>query len=229
MSQTEKTLDVSLLNMVVCLCAAGETEDMNIQGSLILLGMTATTGVGLGTVAVNSGAIDIDDVSGLLAETTNAVSGSVAGASNAFGTTATPGSPLVTAAGVVTDGNASLFGTTIDGIPGTSHGSTGGSITSHDSGTTGGSSGTNAGTSSGTSHGTSSGSAGGSYGTDSGTNAGTSSGTNSGTPHGTTSGSAGGSYEDDEGEGEDEDHEDESEDESEDDDEEKEDEEGDDD
>jgi len=225
LSQTEKTLDVSLLNMVVCLCAAGETEDMNIQGSLILLGMTATTGVGLGTVAVNSGAIDIDDVSGLLAETTNAVSGSVAGATNTFGSATTPGSPLVTAAGVVTDGNASLFGTTIDGIPGTSHGSTGGSITSHDSGTTGGSSGTNVGTSSGTSHGTSSGSAGGSYGTDSGTNAGTSSGTNSGTPHGTTSGSAGGSYEDDESE--DEDHEDESEDESED--EEEEEEEGDDD
>jgi len=182
-------LDVSLLNLVVRLCPSRETKDMNIQGSLLLLGMTATTGVGLGTVAVNSGAIDIDDVSGLLAETTNAVSGSVAGATNSFGSAATPGSPLVTAAGVVTDGNASLFGTTIDGIPGTSHGSTGGSITSHDSGTTGGSS---------------------------GTNAGTSSGTNSGTPHGTTSGSAGGSYEDDEGE--DEDYEDESEDESDDDD-----------
>jgi hypothetical protein len=174
---------------------------MNIQGSLLLLGMTATTGVGLGTVAVNSGAIDIDDVSGLLAETTNAVSGSVAGASNAFGTTATPGSPLVTAAGVVTDGNASLFGATIDGIPGTSHGSTGGSITSHDPGSTGGSS---------------------------GTNAGSSSGTNSGTSHGTSSGSAGGSsggsYEDDEGE--DEDYEDESEEEEDDEDEDEDEEEG---
>jgi len=117
--------------------------------------MTATTGVGLGTVAVNSGAIDIDDVSGLLADTRNAVSGPLAGAANPFGPVASPGSPQATASGLVPVPDTSLAQVVIDGA-------TDGSITSQDPGTTEASNGTN----SGTSHGTSSGSTGGSYGED---------------------------------------------------------------
>jgi hypothetical protein len=113
--------------------------------------MTATTGVGLGTVAVNSGAIDIDDVSGLLANTTTAVSGSVAGAANPFASSSAPMAPLITAAGVTKDPNATLAEASIDVIPGAAGGL---------SETNAGSS---SGTNSGTSHGTSSGSAGGSY------------------------------------------------------------------
>ena len=163
---------------------------MNIQGPLLLLGMTATTGVGLGTVAVNSGAIDIEDVSGLLADTTNAVSGPVAGAANPFGQSASLASPQITASGIVPVLDTSLAPVTTDGA-------SGGSITAYDPGTTGTSSGTN----SGTSHGTSSGSTGGSSGSNSGNNSGASNGTNSGSSHGTSSGStggsSGGSYDDD--------------------------------
>ena len=152
--------------------------------------MTATTGVGLGTVAVNSGAIDIEDVSGLLADTTNAVSGPVAGAANPFGQSASPASPQITASGIVPVLDTSLAPVTTDGA-------SGGSITAYDPGTTGTSSGTN----SGTSHGTSSGSTGGSSGSNSGNNSGASNGTNSGSSHGTSSGStggsSGGSYDDD--------------------------------
>ena len=175
---------------------------MNIQGPLLLLGMTATTGVGLGTVAVNSGAIDIEDVSGLLADTTNAVSGPVAGAANPFGQSASLASPQITASGIVPVLDTSLAPVATDGA-------SGGSITAYDPGTTGTSSGTN----SGSSHGTSSGSTGGSSGSNSGNNSGASNGTNSGSSHGTSSGSTGGSssgsHDDDyEDEDEDDDHED---------------------
>jgi len=128
---------------------------MNIQGPLLLLGMTATTGVGLGTVAVNSGAIDIDDVSGLLANTTNATSGPVAGAANAFGSTSAPGAPQITASQttpVVEPALAEAATVATSDEP----------ITASNSGETKASSGSN----SGSSHGTSSGSTGGSYGDD---------------------------------------------------------------
>ena len=187
---------------------------MNIQGPLLLLGMTATTGVGLGTVAVNSGAINVEDVSGLLADTTNAVSGPVAGADNAFGPTASPVSPQVTASSLVPVPDTSLAQVAIDGA-------SGGSTTTYDPGTAGASSGASSGTNSGTSHGASSGSTGGSSGSNSGSNpghnsgnnSGASNGTNSGSSHGTSSGSSGGSsggsHNGDEGEDNDhEDHED---------------------
>jgi hypothetical protein len=164
---------------------------MNIQGPLLLLGMTATTGVGLGTVAVNSGAIDIDDVSGLLADTTNAVSGAVAGAANPFGPAASLNSPQITASGLVPAPDTSLAQVAIDGA-------TDGSITSQDPGTTEASWGTNSGTSHGTSSGSTGGSSGSNSGSNSGNNSGASNGTNSGTSHGTSSGSTGGSYGEDE-------------------------------
>ena len=126
---------------------------MNIQGPLLLLGMTATTGVGLGTVAVNSGAIDIEDVSGLLANTTNAVSGPVAGAANPFGSTSAPGAPQITASQttpVVEPALAEAATVATSDEP----------ITASNSGETKASSGSN----SGSPHGTSSGSTGGSYG-----------------------------------------------------------------
>jgi hypothetical protein len=140
---------------------------MNIQGPLLLLGMTATTGVGLGTVAVNSGAIDIEDVSGLLANTTNAVSGPVAGAANPFGQAASPDSPQITATGTAPVLDTSLAQVATDAV-------SAGSTTTYDPATTG----TSSGTSSGTSHGTSSGSTGGSSGSNSGNNSGAASGTN---------------------------------------------------
>ena len=175
---------------------------MNIQGPLLLLGMTATTGVGLGTVAVNSGAIDIEDVSGLLADTTNAVSGPVAGAANPFGQSVSLASPQITASGIVPVLDTSLAPVTTDGA-------SGGSITAYDPGTTGTSSGTNSGTSHGTSSGSTGGSSGSNSGSNSGNNSGASNGTNSGSSHGTSSGStggsSGGSYDDDH---EDNDHED---------------------
>ena len=101
---------------------------MNIQGPLLLLGMTATTGVGLGTVAVNSGAINVEDVLGLLADTTNAVSGPVAGAANPPGSTSAPGAPQITTSQTVSVVEPSLAPVTTDGVKyRSSHGSSGGS------------------------------------------------------------------------------------------------------
>jgi len=147
-----KILDVSLLKYVVQPSPTRETEDMNIQGPLLLLGMTATTGVGLGTIAVNSGAIDIEDVSGLLADTTNAVSGPVAGAANPFGSTSAPGAPQITASQTAPVLEPSLAEVTTAATSDVS-------IATAESGDSQASSGSN----SGSSHGTSSGSTGGSY------------------------------------------------------------------
>jgi len=173
---------------------------MNIQGPLLLLGVTATTTVGLGTVAVNSGAVNIEDVSGLLAGTTTAVSGATAGEGVAL---ASPSSPAVTSTGTsVTDSsNPSLYSITIDGIAATEHGASGASITSH----AGDSTNANSGSTAGSNHGSSSGS---SYSSGGTTNA--SSGSTSGTNHGSSSGSAGG-YEEDEDDDRDDDEHDEDE------------------
>ena len=43
----------------------GHTEDMNIQGPLLLLGITATAGAGVGTIAANTGGFSIDDLNAL--------------------------------------------------------------------------------------------------------------------------------------------------------------------
>lgn len=208
-----ETLDVSLPKSVVPPSRAGHDEDMNIQGPLLLLGVTATTTVGLGTVAVNSGAVNFEDVAGLLAGTSSAVSGATAGEGVALASPAAPGATS-SLNPVAETSNPSLYAVTIDGIAATEHGASGASITSHADGSTN----ANSGSSAGTNHGSSSGSwysAGGS------TNA--SSGTSSGATHGSSGGSAAG-YEDEEDDrdeddyDEDEDHdEDEDEDEGEDD------------
>lgn len=212
---------------------------MNIQGPLLILGMTATTSVGLGTVAVNSGAVSIDDVAGLLAETTNAASTALAGATGVF---AAPGTPTSTAAssygsdGQVLASSSSVFGAIIDGTTSTEHGTSGGSITTHEPGTgtwDGNTAGNTNGNSNGGTHGTSSGSTwteGTTGGTTGGSTGGGSSATggnnSSGGTHGTSSGSTSSSggtsagnsgYEDDDDEHE-EDHEDEDDHEEEDDD-----------
>lgn len=41
------------------------TEDMNIQVPLLIAGLTATTGVGVGTIAANTGAISINELNAL--------------------------------------------------------------------------------------------------------------------------------------------------------------------
>ena len=51
----------------------GHTEDMNIQVPLLLLGITATTGAGVGTIAANTGGFSIDDLNAL----TNGVTTSI--------------------------------------------------------------------------------------------------------------------------------------------------------
>lgn len=194
---------------------------MNFQGPLLLMGMTATTGVGLGTVAVNSGAVSIDDIAGLLAETTNAASTALAGSTGVF---AAPGTPSSTAAssagsdGQVLAAGSSVFGTIIDGTTSTEHGTSGGSITSHEPGTgtwDDNTAGNTNGNSNGGTHGTSSGSTwteGSTGGSTGGGSSATGGNNTSGGTHGTSSGSAGGNYEDDENEHEDE-HEEEHEDE----------------
>ena len=48
----------------------GHTENMNIQVPLLLIGITATTGAGVGTIAANTGGFSIDDLNAL----TNGVS-----------------------------------------------------------------------------------------------------------------------------------------------------------
>jgi hypothetical protein len=121
-------LDVSLPNYVFVTVFAGDDDDMNIQGPLLLLGITATTTVGLGTVAVNSGAVNIDDVSGLLAQTVPAVSGTTAGQGVAASSTiraaaetgATSGTAASTAASAaVTTPEASAGATITAGLSAT--------------------------------------------------------------------------------------------------------------
>ena len=51
----------------------GHTEVMNIQVPLLLLGITATTGAGVGTIAANTGGFSIDDLNAL----TNGVTTSI--------------------------------------------------------------------------------------------------------------------------------------------------------
>jgi hypothetical protein len=185
---------------------------MNIQGPLLLLGVTATTTVGLGTVAVNSGAVNIDDVSGLLAETISAVSGTTAGQGV---TLARPGSPSSTAgpAGALT--NNSVLASIVDGSTTAEHGGSGGSTWTEGGNANGGSTTAGSGTSTGTNHGNSSGSSG-SYGSGTGTGSNTNGSTNasggnsSGNNHGSSSGStSGGSGNYEEEEHEEEEHEEE--------------------
>ncbi len=143
---------------------------MNIQGTFLLLGITATTGVGLGTVAVNSGAISSDDVSGLLAGTTSAASGTVGGETSPV--TISAASPTADTQGVQlvaedTTRKPRSSGTrkTASGSSSNTGGSSAGSSGGHSSGSSNGSS-------SGNHHGTSSGSTSGSGGSGSGSSGG---------------------------------------------------------
>lgn len=43
----------------------GDTKNMNIQVPLLLLGITATAGAGVGTIAANTGGFSIDDLNAL--------------------------------------------------------------------------------------------------------------------------------------------------------------------
>ena len=43
----------------------GHTENMNIQVPLLIIGITATTGAGVGTIAANTGGFTIDDLNAL--------------------------------------------------------------------------------------------------------------------------------------------------------------------
>jgi hypothetical protein len=135
---------------------------MNIQGPLLLLGITATTTVGLGTVAANTGAVNIDDVSGLLAQTVPAVSGTTAGQGVALALPDSPSSTSVNTGPVNAD---AVIEPAVDGSVTETHGGSGGSTWSEgdssNNDSNNGSTNASGGSNSGNNHGNSSGSAGG--------------------------------------------------------------------
>jgi hypothetical protein len=65
----DETFDVSWKKFIVHRCSERHTEDMNIQLPLMLVGITATAGVGVGTIAANTGGLTIADLSALVSET----------------------------------------------------------------------------------------------------------------------------------------------------------------
>ena len=156
------TLDVSLPNYVFLTASSSDDDDMNIQGPLLLLGITATTTVGLGTVAANTGAVNIDDVSGLLAQTVPAVSGTTAGQGVALALPDSPSSTSVNTGPVNAD---AVIEPAVDGSVTETHGGSGGSTWSEgdssNNDSNNGSTNASGGSNSGNNHGNSSGSAGG--------------------------------------------------------------------
>jgi hypothetical protein len=136
---------------------------MNIQGPLLLLGITATTTVGLGTVAVNTGAVNIDDVSGLLSQTVPAVSGTTAGQGVALALPDSPSATSVSTGPVAAD---AALETAVDGSATETYAGSGGSTGSGGGSSNNDSTNASGGSNSGNNHGNSSGSSGGSGGYD---------------------------------------------------------------
>lgn len=119
-----RTLDVSLPNSMVHSRINDRTGAMNIHGPLLLLGVTATTSVGLGTVVANTGVVDIDEISDLLADTTAVVSGPIAGQGVAL---ADPGRPTLSAGSRNSSPVEALSAGTVDDPATAEHGGSGGS------------------------------------------------------------------------------------------------------
>ena len=129
-----ETFDVSWKKFVVHGWSDRHTEDMNIQLPLMLVGITGTAGVGVGTIAANTGGLTIADLSALVSDTAVVANDPTAGPTAPASPTVTVNDPAVDTAidSGVTSGTPSSPSTTPSTVsPGTTtpttNGTSGGS------------------------------------------------------------------------------------------------------